>query len=140
LLQAAASKFVGLDTTGEPIATRWTAAHKAEIKRSRVAATRAVVDAVNALPAAQRPRVLVSTSAIGELLFACCFVRYRIAYLPTAKHPEHAEHASILLSTRQRLLCWPRLNPLAATPALMLIAVNSCEQQRHHLSVQLQYI
>jgi hypothetical protein len=50
---------------GEPIATRWTAAHKQEIKRSRVAATRAVVDAVNALPAQQRPRVLISTSAIG---------------------------------------------------------------------------
>jgi uncharacterized protein (TIGR01777 family) len=54
-----------VNLAGEPIATRWTSAHKAEIKRSRVAATRAVVDAVNALPAAQRPRVLVSTSAIG---------------------------------------------------------------------------
>ena len=50
---------------GEPIATRWTAAHKAEIKQSRVTATRRVVDAVNALPAEQRPRVMVSCSAVG---------------------------------------------------------------------------
>lgn len=56
---------------GEPIATRWTAAHKREIKRSRVATTRAVVDAMNALPAEQRPRVLVSTSAVGELRAGC---------------------------------------------------------------------
>jgi len=50
---------------GEPIATRWSAAHKAEIKRSRVAATRRVADAVNATPAEQRPRVIVSCSAVG---------------------------------------------------------------------------
>mmetsp|Transcript_1727 Transcript_1727/g.5018 ORF Transcript_1727/g.5018 Transcript_1727/m.5018 type:complete len:383 (-) Transcript_1727:630-1778(-) len=64
-----ASAFDGatgvVNLAGEPIATRWTPAHKAEIKRSRVATTRAIADAVNSLPEDRRPRVLVSTSAVG---------------------------------------------------------------------------
>jgi uncharacterized protein (TIGR01777 family) len=49
---------------GDPIAGgRWTAARKAEIRRSRVEGTRALVDAV--ATSEPRPKVLVSASAIG---------------------------------------------------------------------------
>src|SRR5690606_27297484 len=44
---------------------RWTARRKDRIRRSRVDATRALVDVIAALPADRRPRVLVSASAIG---------------------------------------------------------------------------
>ena len=44
---------------------RWTARRKEAIRRSRVAATRLLVDAIAALPAERRPRVFVSASAIG---------------------------------------------------------------------------
>ncbi|KAK9825130.1 hypothetical protein WJX81_001833 [Elliptochloris bilobata] len=54
-----------VNLAGEPIGTRWTPAIKAEIKRSRVGVTRAIVDAIKACPEGQRPEVLVSTSAIG---------------------------------------------------------------------------
>ncbi|KAK9806784.1 hypothetical protein WJX72_002731 [[Myrmecia] bisecta] len=54
-----------INLAGEPIATRWNAAHKAEIKRSRVGVTSMVADAINACPPDQRPEVLVSSSAVG---------------------------------------------------------------------------
>lgn len=64
-----ASAFDGttgvVNLAGEPIATRWSASHKAEIKRSRIATTQTVAKAINALPAERRPGVLVSTSAVG---------------------------------------------------------------------------
>ncbi len=44
---------------------RWTAKRKDLIRRSRVEATRLLVDTMAALPADRRPRVLVSASAIG---------------------------------------------------------------------------
>lgn len=56
---------------GEPIATRWSAAHKVEIKRSRVGVTRRLTDSINALPQEQRPSVMVSCSAVGEPALAC---------------------------------------------------------------------
>ena len=52
--------------TGEPIATRWSAAHKVEIKRSRVGVTQRLTDSINLLPEAERPRVMVSCSAVGK--------------------------------------------------------------------------
>jgi uncharacterized protein len=54
-----------VNLAGEPIATRWSPSIKAEIRRSRVEGTRKLVDAINATPAASRPAVLVSTSAVG---------------------------------------------------------------------------
>ena len=50
---------------GEPIAQRWTATAKAAIRDSRVLGTRSLVAALRAVPAAQRPEVLVSQSATG---------------------------------------------------------------------------
>lgn len=50
---------------GEPVAGRWTTKKKDAIRRSRVEGTRKLVDAIGALPAEKRPRVLVSASAIG---------------------------------------------------------------------------
>ncbi len=51
---------------GEGVAdARWSEARKRAIVASRVDSTRAIVDAVAKLPAAERPRCLVSTSAIG---------------------------------------------------------------------------
>ena len=44
---------------------RWTARRKEAIRRSRVDATRLLVDTIAALPSPRRPRVLVSASAIG---------------------------------------------------------------------------
>ena len=44
---------------------RWTADRRREICESRVVGTRAVVRAIAALPAASRPRLLVSASAVG---------------------------------------------------------------------------
>ena len=53
-----------VNLAGEPIAGgRWTTARRAEIRRSRVEATRALVDAIAA--AEPRPKVLVSASAVG---------------------------------------------------------------------------
>jgi len=48
---------------GAPVTTRWTAAAKDEIRRSRVDATRALVDALAQLRT--RPKVYVSASAVG---------------------------------------------------------------------------
>ena len=51
---------------GEPVfAGRLTAERRNRILDSRVESTRALVEAIGALPAPQRPRVLVSASAVG---------------------------------------------------------------------------
>jgi uncharacterized protein len=50
---------------GEPIAQRWSDDAKQRIRDSRVNGTRHLVQGLNALPEAERPRVLVSQSAVG---------------------------------------------------------------------------
>lgn len=50
---------------GEPIAQRWSAATKRELRDSRVLGTRSLVSGLRALPETVRPRVLVSQSATG---------------------------------------------------------------------------
>ena len=50
---------------GEPVAQRWTPAAKARIRDSRVDSTRMLTTGLRALPDADRPRVLVSQSAMG---------------------------------------------------------------------------
>ncbi|GAX78715.1 hypothetical protein CEUSTIGMA_g6153.t1 [Chlamydomonas eustigma] len=54
-----------VNLAGEPIATRWTPELKSQIMTSRIGTTRKLVDALNALPEGSRPRVFVSSSAIG---------------------------------------------------------------------------
>lgn len=54
-----------VNLAGEPIATRWTEDLKRSIKSSRVNTTTSLVDAIKACPAAKRPKVLVSASAVG---------------------------------------------------------------------------
>lgn len=92
-------------SAGEPIATRWSSAHKAEIKRSRVVTTRRVVDAINSLPAEQRPKVLLSTSAIGEQLLRC---RTRVWIISAAggrrNAPPGEQPPKVLLSTSPDLI------------------------------------
>ena len=65
-----ASAFAGVDAVfhlaGEPVAEgRWTEAKKERIRESRVASTRALVASIGALAPTDRPRVLVSASAVG---------------------------------------------------------------------------
>ena len=61
---AAAEAVVNL--AGEPIAEqRWTPQHLQRLHDSRILTTRSLVDAMAALPAEQRPRVLINGSAIG---------------------------------------------------------------------------
>lgn len=55
---------------GESILGLWTPKKKRAILESRIKGTRAVVDAIERLPAAERPEVLVSASAIGFYGFA----------------------------------------------------------------------
>jgi uncharacterized protein len=50
---------------GEPIDQRWSDTAKREIRDSRVLGTRNLVAGLSALPAAERPRVLLSQSAVG---------------------------------------------------------------------------
>ncbi len=50
---------------GEPIAQRWTDESKEAIRESRVASTRCLVEGLSALPAGERPRTLISQSAVG---------------------------------------------------------------------------
>ncbi|DBB05970.1 TPA: hypothetical protein ACH3X3_009963 [Trebouxia sp. C0006] len=54
-----------VNLAGEPIATRWSASLKREIKASRVNITAHLADAINALPEAERPEVICSASAVG---------------------------------------------------------------------------
>jgi uncharacterized protein len=50
---------------GEPLAQRWTEETKREIRDSRILGTRNLVAALAELPEGERPRVLVSQSAVG---------------------------------------------------------------------------
>jgi uncharacterized protein (TIGR01777 family) len=50
---------------GETVAQRWTGEAKRDIRDSRVLGTRNLVAGLRALPAAERPRALVSQSAVG---------------------------------------------------------------------------
>lgn len=50
---------------GESVSSRWTEEKKRLIMDSRRDGTRRLVDALSAMPAAERPRVLVSASAVG---------------------------------------------------------------------------
>lgn len=65
-----AAAFEGVDVVihmaGEPVAEgRWTAEKKERIRASRVLGTKHLVTALAALPAATRPKTLISYSAIG---------------------------------------------------------------------------
>jgi uncharacterized protein (TIGR01777 family) len=51
---------------GEPLAQRWSESARREIRDSRVLGTRNLVAALGELPAAERPRVLVSQSGSGQ--------------------------------------------------------------------------
>jgi len=50
---------------GAPVAQRWSASAKRAIRDSRVLGTRNLVDGIAALDAGERPRTLISSSAIG---------------------------------------------------------------------------
>jgi uncharacterized protein (TIGR01777 family) len=64
--EAVASAAGVVHLAGEPVfAGRLTAERRARILASRVEATRSLVAAIGALPAPERPRVLVSASAVG---------------------------------------------------------------------------
>ncbi len=54
---------------GEPISGRWDARKKQRIRDSRVESTRMIVESIAALPAADRPRVLVTASGIDYYAF-----------------------------------------------------------------------
>ena len=54
-----------VNLAGEPVAGRWSASKKQAIEQSRVDGTRAIARAIGELPVTDRPRVLVSASAIG---------------------------------------------------------------------------
>ena len=64
-----ASTFAGADAVihllGEPIAQRWTATARTRIRDSRVLGTRHLVAAIGELPDNERPKALVSQSAVG---------------------------------------------------------------------------
>lgn len=51
--------------SGAPISTRWDENVKKQLLSSRLNATQLLVKAINRLPAAERPKVMVTSSAIG---------------------------------------------------------------------------
>ena len=63
--QAVAGVAAIVHLLGEPVAQRWNDESRARIRDSRVLGTRMLVQAVRDLPAAQRPKTLVSQSATG---------------------------------------------------------------------------
>ena len=54
-----------VNLVGEPLAQRWSEQTKTRIRDSRVLGTRSLVEALRMLPDEQRPRTLVSQSAVG---------------------------------------------------------------------------
>jgi hypothetical protein len=54
-----------VNLAGTPIATRWSAEIKRDLKASRLGVTNELVAAIAACPADRRPKVLVSASAVG---------------------------------------------------------------------------
>ncbi len=63
--QALAGRDAVVHLAGENVAQRWSAAAKRAIRESRVIGTRNLVQGIAGLAEAERPRVLVSGSAIG---------------------------------------------------------------------------
>jgi uncharacterized protein (TIGR01777 family) len=63
--QALEQRDAVVHLAGEPVAQRWSADAKARIRQSREAGTRNLVDGLRACGADARPRVLVSSSAVG---------------------------------------------------------------------------
>src|ERR1700722_3470823 len=63
--QALAGRDAVVHLAGENIAQRWSAAAKRAIRESRVTGTRNLVQGIGQLAEAERPRQLVSGSAIG---------------------------------------------------------------------------
>jgi uncharacterized protein len=63
--EALAGRDAVVHLLGEPLDQRWSDAAKREIRNSRVLGTRNLVAGLRALPGEQRPRVLVSQSAVG---------------------------------------------------------------------------
>lgn len=59
-----------INLCGRPIATRWSAATREDIVQSRLRSTQALVSAISALGAPDRPDVLVSASGVGFYGFA----------------------------------------------------------------------
>lgn len=60
-----------INLAGEPVAAkRWNARQKQRIRDSRVESTRTIVEAIGALPAADRPRALINASGIDYYPFA----------------------------------------------------------------------
>ncbi len=69
--EALAGAHAVVHLAGESVgAKRWNAREKQAVRDSRVEATRTLVEAIGALPAAQRPRVLVSASGGDYYPFA----------------------------------------------------------------------
>lgn len=64
-LDALRGRAAVVNLLGETIAQRWTDAAKREIRDSRVLSTRGLVAALGALQEAERPRLLLSQSAVG---------------------------------------------------------------------------
>lgn len=54
-----------INLAGEPVAQRWTDAVKRRIEESRAGLSRRLVEALEALPEAERPGCLISASAVG---------------------------------------------------------------------------
>jgi uncharacterized protein len=54
-----------ISLAGSPVISRWTEAGKRAIKESRTKSTTALADAITKLPVDQRPKTVVSTSAVG---------------------------------------------------------------------------
>lgn len=54
-----------INLAGEPIAKRWTTENKVRFHESRIGVTKRVVGAIASMPPAERPKVLVNTSAVG---------------------------------------------------------------------------
>jgi uncharacterized protein (TIGR01777 family) len=66
LQQALAAAEAVVNLAGEPIAEkRWTPAHLQLLHDSRIQTSRALVEALQSLPADQRPKVLINGSAVG---------------------------------------------------------------------------
>jgi uncharacterized protein len=63
--EALRGRHAVVNLLGEPLAQRWTSEAKREIHDSRILSTRNLVAALAALPDDERPRVLVSQSAVG---------------------------------------------------------------------------
>lgn len=63
--EALSGRDAVVNLMGEPLAQRWNDDSKREIRESRVLGTRNLVAGLRALPEGERPRMLVSQSAVG---------------------------------------------------------------------------